>query len=448
MFPALSFVSFLKLRTKEVMMLKYLIIGAGPAGLATAVALKKATISFDMVDAGQKVGGIWDIERGDTPMYDSAHFISSKTLSGFQDFPMPSGYPDYPSHHLVQAYLESYAAHHRLAGDIRFQTKVKAVEPLGKDWKVTFEGGESRTYRGVVCATGITWHQNLPSIEGDFGGTVLHSFDYRDTSIFEGKRVLIIGGGNSGCDIACDAARVAKRAYISLRRGYYFLPKYTLGMPSNLFKEKYKLPNKYLDTKVSELLLNKVLVGNLENYGLSKPDHGLMESHPIMNSRLLHYLGHGDIVAKKDVLRFSGKQVVFADGTTESIDVIIAATGYKRSFPFLAETALPKKKDQKEIDLYLEIFSKSHDNLFFVGGIEVASAVFGLFSLQGALIAAYLQAKEHSTNSYQNFLSDKQTKRINLIGKNKYIDSMRHHRYVDKVRYQKILQQQLKSFQQ
>ncbi|NET31215.1 MAG: NAD(P)-binding domain-containing protein [Cyanothece sp. SIO1E1] len=428
-------------------MLKYLIIGAGPAGLATAVALKKAAIPFEMVDAGQKVGGIWDIERGDTPMYDSAHFISSKTLSGFEDFPMPKDYPDYPSHRLVQAYLEAYATHHGLAKNIQFRTSVETVESQGTNWKVAFAGREPGIYQGVICATGITWHQNLPSIEGNFDGTFLHSFDYRDTRIFEGKRVLIIGGGNSGCDIACDAARVAEKAFISLRRGYYFLPKYTLGMPSDLFKHQYKLPSKYLDKKVSEWLLNKVLVGNLENYGLPKPDHGLMESHPIMNSRLLHYLGHGDIVAKKDVATFAGNTVVFTDGTTEQIDVVIAATGYKRAFPFLAESLVPKTEGKQEIDLYLEVFSKQYDNLFFVGGIEVASAVFGLFSLQGALIAAYLKARKNSSNRYQRFLSDKRTKQVNLTGKNKYIASMRHQRYVDKALYQKILQQQLKSFQ-
>ena len=427
---------------------KYLIIGAGPAGLATAVALKKAAIPFEVVDAGQRVGGIWDIERGDTPMYQSAHFISSKTLSGFLDFPMPEEYPDYPNHQLVQAYLESYAAHHQLHSSIAFRTKVIRAEPTGEHWIVAFEGREPKRYQGVICATGITWHLNLPAIEGNFDETFIHSFSYRDPSLFQDKRVLIIGGGNSGCDIACDAARVAKKAFISLRRGYYFLPKYTLGMPSDLFKHKHKLPNKYLDTKISEWLLNKVLVGNLENYGLPKPDHGLLESHPIMNSRLLHHLGHGDIVAKKDVSRFQGKAVSFVDGSTEEIDLIIAATGYKREFPFLPESSMTSQDDKPDVDLHLEIFSRQYDNLFFVGGIEVASAVFGLFSLQGSVVAAAIQGKGKGKTAYQQFLQERQSKRVDLVGKNKYIDSMRHKRYVDKARYQHILQQQLKSFQQ
>jgi len=426
-------------------MQKYLIIGAGPAGLATALALKKAFIPFEMVDAGDKVGGIWDIERKETPMYKSAHFISSKSLSGFKNFPMPKEYPDYPSHSLVQSYLEKFSSHFKLESFARFNTKVLKVEPYGEYWKVSFDDKSEKFYKGVICATGITWHTQLPQIKGVFEGEFIHSFDYKNRDIFRGKQVLIIGGGNSGCDIACDAAKAADKAFISLRRGYYFIPKYTMGIPSDLFKEKFSFPLKSIDTKVSEFLLNKVLVGNLENFGLAKPDHSLMESHPIMNNRLLHYLGHGDITAKKNVLEFKGKKVIFEDGTEEEVDLIIAATGYKRTFPFLSEDLLDKGTG-REIDPYLQIFSRKFDKLFFVGGIEVSSAIFGLLSLQGELIAAYLKAEEKNSDSIKNFLLDKKSRNINLKGKNKYIDSLRHQRYVDKKLYENLLLNHIQMF--
>ncbi|MEL6192356.1 MAG: NAD(P)-binding domain-containing protein [Bacteroidota bacterium] len=429
-------------------MQKYLIIGAGPAGLAAAVALKKAHIPFEMVDAGDKVGGIWDIERKETPMYKSAHFISSKTLSGFQDYPMPEEYPDYPSHSLVQSYIEKFSDHHRLEPFARFKTRVKEMKPVEDKWEVRFEDGSQKTYQGVICATGITWHLNHPQIEGEFEGEYIHSFAYKDSSVFKGKRVLIIGAGNSGCDIACDAAKEADKAFISLRRGYYFLPKYTLGMPSDLFKEKFSIPFKALDTRISEFLLNKVFVGKLSHFGLPEPDHRLMESHPIMNNRLLHYLGHGDIIARKNVSSFEGKEVIFEDGSREEIDLIIAATGYKRIFPFLSENHVDYQPDDKEVDLYLEIFSKKYDNLFFIGGIEVASAVFGLFSLQGQAIASYLNAQEQDSAPYQKFLKERNQKTVNLKGKSKYVDSMRHKRYVDKERYKSILTNQINAFAQ
>lgn len=427
---------------------KYLIIGAGPAGLAAAVALKKVHIPFEMVDAGDKVGGIWDIGRKETPMYKSAHFISSKTLSGFQDYPMPEEYPDYPSHSLVQSYIEKFSDHHRLKPFAKFKTKVKEMKPVGDKWEVSFDDDSHKIYQGVICATGITWHLNYPQIQGEFAGEYIHSFAYKDASIFKGKRVLIIGAGNSGCDIACDAAKEADKAFISLRRGYYFLPKYTLGMPSDLFKEKFSIPFKALDTRISEFLLNKVFVGKLSHFGLPEPDHRLMESHPIMNSRLLHYLGHGDIIARKNVSSFEGREVVFENGNKEEIDLIVAATGYKRIFPFLSEDQVDYDPEDKEVDLYLEIFSKKYDNLFFIGGIEVASAVFGLFSLQGKAIAAYLSAQEQGNTSYHKFLREKKQKKINLKGKSKYVDSMRHKRYVDKERYKTILTKQINAFAQ
>ncbi|MEO0895652.1 MAG: NAD(P)-binding domain-containing protein [Bacteroidota bacterium] len=428
-------------------MTKYLIIGAGPAGLAAAVALQQADIAFDMVDAGNKVGGIWDIQREDTPMYQSAHFISSRTLSGFENYPMPANYPDYPSHTLVQSYIEDYANRHHIGEKIRFQTKVVEVNTLNAQWEVIFENGKRSRYEGVICATGITWHPNFPKVKGEFTGEYIHSFAYKEPSFFKGKRVLIIGAGNSGCDIACDAARAAEKAFISLRRGYYFLPKYTLGIPSDLFKEKFSTPFKALDTHLSEFLLNKVLVGNLENFGLPKPDHHLMESHPIMNSRLLHYLGHGDIQAKKNIAEFQGNVVIFEDGSQEEVDVVVAATGYKRVFPFLSDELLDSSKDSKEIDLHLEVFSKKHDNLFFMGGIEVSSAIFGLLNLQGRLIASYLQAKENTSTAFQKFLLQK-SKKVSLKGKNRYIDSLRHQRYVDKDLYRARLKKEIQQLGQ
>lgn len=426
-------------------MKKYLIIGAGPAGLSSAVALQKENIPFEIVDAGNKVGGIWDINRSETPMYDSAHFISSKTLSAFEDFPMPEHYPDYPSHRLIQAYIELYAQAHQLNSHIRFQTKVIDAIPNDAQWEVTFDDGTSTTYAGIICATGITWYLNFPNIQGEFEGEYIHSFHYKSSDLFKNKRVLIIGGGNSGCDIACDAAKAAERAFISLRRGYYFIPKYLFGTPTDVYKSKFKLP-KYLDVKFSEFLLNKVLVGKLERFGLQKPDHSLMQSHPIMNNRLLHYLGHGDITAKQDIKAFEGKTVIFKDGSREEVDVIVAATGYKRRFPFLNTQYLDLKEENGEIDLYLEIFSKSHNNLFFVGGIEVSSGIYGLLCKQGKLVASYLKAQQNQSPHLSQFQEKKKRDGLNLRGKSKYINTERHARYVDKDHYLSLLQKQLKSF--
>jgi len=226
------------------------IVGAGPGGLSAAVALKRRGIPFRILDAGRRPGGIWDIGRADTPMYESAHFISSKTLSGFPDFPMPGDYADYPRHDRIQAYIEAYADHHDLGRHIEFGATVTRARPVtspggpepeggGSDagWHVewtTAEGEEaSAGYGALVVATGITWHPNLPDIPGagDFEGEIRHSKSYTSPGEFRGKRVVVVGAGNSGVDIACDAARAADRAWLSVRRGYHFVPKYVFGAP-------------------------------------------------------------------------------------------------------------------------------------------------------------------------------------------------------------------------
>ncbi|MEM7369954.1 MAG: NAD(P)-binding domain-containing protein [Bacteroidota bacterium] len=424
---------------------RFLIIGAGPAGLSAAVALKTQGLSFQIIDSGKQVGGIWDIDREDGPMYESAHFISSKSMSGFLDFPMPEDYPDYPRHDKILAYIQSYARVHELEQHILFGTTVSQLERLeeGKRWRAHLSTGTTQEYQGVICASGLTWIPNMPTYAGTFEGEMFHSLHYRTLDSLKGKRVLIIGAGNSGCDIACDAARVAEATFLSMRRGYYFLPKYVFGIPSDVFAQKGpKLPY-WMELRINEFLINKLLVGNLEKYGLPKPDHHLLESHPIMNTRILHHLGHGDMVAKKAVTEFQGKQVLFEDGSKEEVDLIILATGYKREYPFLDLADLDYSGEK--LDLYLEVFHRRYNNMFFMGGFESDGAAYGMFGKQGRLIAGYLASKKLNPDFFKRFTSKKANSYPNLHGKHSYVDSQRHHHYLQYDQYHKLLDKALKS---
>ncbi len=210
---------------------KYAIIGAGPAGLSGAKALKECGIDFDGFEMGVDVGGLWNIDNPRSTIYESAHLISSKTTTEFKDFPMPEGTPDYPGQLHMREYFKAYANHFGLYDHYFFNTAVEKLEPMGDKWAVTLNDGKSYIYKGVIIANGTLSEPNIPEFKGQFDGDVIHSSKYKNSSIFEGKKVLVIGAGNSGCDIVVDAVHRAKKVDISVRRGYYFVPKYVFGKP-------------------------------------------------------------------------------------------------------------------------------------------------------------------------------------------------------------------------
>ncbi|HEX6534438.1 MAG TPA: NAD(P)-binding domain-containing protein [Gemmatimonadaceae bacterium] len=405
---------------------RYCIIGAGPSGLASARAFADAGIAFDILERHRDVGGIWDLSNERTPMYESAHFISSRTQSGFDGFPMPEHYPDYPGCRSVLEYIRAFADRYELRERVEYGAEVAGVSPDGDAWTVRLASGEARRYRGVVCAVGHNWDPILPEYPGRFDGTAYHSFHYRSASEFAGKRVLIVGGGNSGCDIACDAATVAERAFISVRRGYHFLPKHIFGQPTDAFFRSGPHLPAWIAQPLLTLLL-RLLVGNLQRYGLPKPDHKVLESHPIVNSQLLHYLAHGDVTPKPDVRELRGDRVRFADGSEEAIDLIVWATGYRATIPCLPPSVL--SLEQGATPLFLNVFPEAR-NLFVVGLFETDGGAYPMVSKQAALIAALIRAEQDAPRKAAWFHALRTARRRDLTGGIHYLSSPRHSIYV------------------
>lgn len=412
------------------------VIGGGPAGLTVARRLSQTDASFAVFERHSDVGGIWDIDAPGSPMYESAHFISSRTLSGFPEFPMPDDFPDYPNHRQLLSYIRSFADHFNLRQHIRFNSAIDQAVPTDDGcWDLHLADGSVQRCRYLICANGVTWEPNFVSWPGEFNGEIRHSVTYRSPEEFKGKRVLIVGAGNSGVDIACDAAFSADQAYLSLRRGYHFIPKYVMGKPSDVFAaDGPKLPH-WLELKVFGALL-RFVNGDLRRYGLPKPDHRLFESHPILNTQILHYLGHGDCIARPNIERFDGDDVVFVDGSREKIDLVITATGYHHSCPFLADDILEISGERP--DLYLGMFARNHPNLAVLGFIEFASAAYANFDCMAELIVADATSAA-DTSTAQQLQEMKKNHRPDLQGNHHYIDSARHSNYVEVDCYLKTL---------
>ena len=261
------------------------IIGAGPCGLMTARAFQQAGIGFEVLEKHTDVGGLWDITNTGTPVYEAAHFISSRTLSGFPDYPMPDNYPDYPSQPQIDAYIKSFAKAYDLYPNIRFGMLVTDVQPSADGtWNVSTSDGNTRNYQGVVCCNGPLWSANTPTLRGEFSGVIRHAQTFKKSTEFQHKRILVVGGGNSGVDIACEAATFADAAFLSIRRGYYFIPKYIFGKPADVFAaEGPKLPRK-LEQWVFQKLL-RLITGDQTKFGLPKARPQIIGVAPVTKFR-------------------------------------------------------------------------------------------------------------------------------------------------------------------
>ncbi len=326
---------------------KACIVGAGSSGLACVKILKQRGVPFDCFEMGSDVGGNWRYENdnGVSSAYRSLHINTSKQKMAYSDFPMPEDFPDFPHHTQVLAYFEDYVEHFGLRRPITFETEVMLVEPASDEgYRVTVRGrdGQERTerYGAVLVANGHHWCPRWPDFPGEFNGRVLHSHDYTTPEIFDGRRALVVGVGNSGCDVVCEAARRGEATYLSTRRGAHVVPKYILGRPLGHWSSK---ATSYLPLWLQRIVFRLLLLvsrGRQGSYGFPTPEYPFGAEHPTVSSDLLNLVGHGRIEVKPDVDRLQGDRVRFADGSVEEIDVVVFATGYRVSFPFFDDDFL------------------------------------------------------------------------------------------------------------
>jgi hypothetical protein len=404
-----------------------LLIGAGAAGLATMSNLIKYQVKFDCIEKANDTGGLWDIKNPENPIYESTHFISSSKLSGFPDFPMPKDFPDYPKHTLILQYLREYSEKKNLRKHIEFGRKVIKLTPEYSMWKVELDNAEIRYYGSIIIATGHNWDPKYPKydFQENFKGEIIHSLKYKEPSILKGKRVLIVGAGNSGCDIAVESALNAEKTFLSLRRGYFFLPKHIFGIPADQVGELFtKLKSPIWLRQIFDSFILRFLYGNYNKVGVPKPDHKLYESHPVINSLLYYYLSHGEINIKQDIKRFHEFEVEFEDGSREKIDLVINATGYKYSYPFIDKDLLDW--DETYPKLFAHFFSKRFSNLFMVG-LYVNDGSFNVPAFyQSEIIAKFLKNRNLDNAKVKKFYMKISSESKDLSGKIKYMRNERH----------------------
>lgn len=382
-----------------------LVIGAGPAGLAAVRSLKQADLPVKCVERNSDVGGQWLYGAAPSAVYASTHLISSKGTTAFADFPMPEDWPAYPGHERISEYFKSFANHFDLYPLIRFNTEVVKLEQRDGSWRATLGDGTTEDYESVIFANGHLSDPLMPKIPGEFSGQLMHAKDYKTADIFEDKRVLVVGMGNTGCDIVVDAIHRAKQVLWSVRGGNHFVPKFLAGKPADEGNHKPKrfIIPKRLRSMLHEPIL-RFLVGPPERFGLPKPEHRLYDKTPIVNSLVLQHLGQGDVSLRKPIKEFRGDTVVFADGKEDQVDLVLLATGYEITFPFLDDLSeLNWQPEAHAPRLYLNIFPSRPNGLYVAGLLEGAGVGWPGRALQTDLIAAYIKAQQESPDTIANF---------------------------------------------
>ena len=415
------------------------IIGAGSSGLAGAHRLMEQGFQVEVLERTDDVGGLWNFGSPASRVFATTQLVTSKRMTEYPDFPMPADYPDYPSHLQAEAYLRAYARYFGVWERIQFGASVTAVERStdGHAWDVSVDDGTTRRYRAVIVANGHNWSPRWPDFPGTFDGVLLHAAEYRDGEILRGKRVVVVGGGNSGCDIVCDAATVGAQAVHSVRRGYHVIPKYVFGMPIDQWAQTFARRRVPLTVRraVGRMVL-KASSQELWRYGYPRPDHRLWETHPVINTQLAHHVTHGRITPKPDIARFEGQDVIFTDGSRVTADVVVLASGYRIELPFLGshiEWNGPAPR------LYLNLFSPRHDDLFFLGLTQPSQGQWQLVDHQARVIGAYLRAQQERPDRAARLRERTAGPAPHLGGGVQYMRSPRHALELEHVSYRRRL---------
>jgi dimethylaniline monooxygenase (N-oxide forming) len=374
---------------------------------------------------------VWGNRNGMSSAYRSLHINTSRERMEYSDFPMPKSYPDFPHHTHIAKYFDDYVAHFGFRDRIRFETGVEhaARRPDGV-WEIALDDGATHRYDALLVANGHHWDPRwpepaFPGSDG-FEGVQMHSHDYKgdDPDCFRDKHVVVLGMGNSAMDIAVEASFSAAHVHLAARRGAHVIPKYLFGKPIDQIGGSTKVPFPVRRRLLEGML--KVYLGDMERYGLPKPDHRFGGAHPTVSDDILSRMAHGTITAKPNIASLGRDTVRFADGSEARADVVVYCTGYKVTFPFFDEGFV--SAPDNDLPLFRRTFHPDIPNLFFVGLLQPLGAIMPVAEAQGEWVGDHL-AGRYALPAPDDLRADIEDERRKMF--KRYVASKRHTMQID-----------------
>jgi cation diffusion facilitator CzcD-associated flavoprotein CzcO len=369
-----------------------LVIGAGPAGLAAAGCLVQLGLRPRVIDQAGDVASSWRTH------YERLHLHTVKTHSALPGMAFPKDYPRYVPRQALVDYMVAYAERHRIVPDLGQQ--VVAITPVAGRWQTTTQTGRCYVSDAVIVAIGANRLPIVPTFanQEQFRGRMLHSCSYRNAIPFNGQRVLVVGMGNTGAEIALDLAEHGVQVHLSVRSPLNIVYRDVLGRPTQLTAIALsRLPTNWGDW-VSRVLRD-LTVGDLSRWGIRtsplSPLRQLREhgKTPVIDIGTLACIKRGEIKVQVGIDAFTGKGVRFADGSESDFDAVIMATGYeaqvKQLFP---DTPLAVDANGMPTDV---IGSGALEGMYFVGfDIRAPGGLLRTIGIQAQLIADEISRKQ------------------------------------------------------
>ena len=391
-------------------MKKVAVIGAGPSGITAIKNFIDEGFDVTAFERCDGVGGNWRFNdpSGHSSVFETTHIISSKYTSFYEDYPLPDDASDYPSHRELLSYFDGYAERFDIKKNIKFGTEVLSCKqlPSGR-WLLKYkhlDGNEeiALEFDALVVCNGHHHVPRYPQYKGEFSGEYIHSHDYKRAAPFENKRVLVIGGGNSACDVAVETSRISQETSLSWRRGYHLVPKFMYGLPADVYAKRSRWIPQFLRIPLMKYMLEQYQ-GKNEDIGLPKVTNKMLATHPTVNSDLYNAIRHGKVKPRPDIESFSENTVNFVDGTSGEYDVVIACTGFKIKHSFFEKDLINFEEGQ--VPLLHRMLPADIKNLYFIGLFQPLGCIWPGAELQSKLGAKHLAGKWKPTDDISKLIA-------------------------------------------